>query len=400
MKIAVFHNLPSGGAKRALYNNVDFLAKNHEVDVFIPSTANEDYLPLKDIVNNLNIFKVKNTIPGFFVSALKYFPDTISITDLEKTQKNIAEAVINKEDYDVVLCEQDRHTMAPFFLKYIKKPHVYFCQQTFLFRNEISRNLFEKAGLRTTNNLGSFRLKLYGSRMISLDRKLSEYSKYTVVNSFFSHESILKSYAQNSFVSYLGVDTDLFRPINIPKENFVLSVGQCLPEKGFDFIIKSLAKIESAIRPELIIVSDQGNIPWKEYLVNLASQLNVKLKMLSLISDDELVLLYNQAKIVVYASYLEPFGLVPVEAMSCGTPVVAVKEGGVRESVIHDYTGILTDRDEVLFSKEISKLLLDPNKTEKLSENSIKVVNNFWTFENSGKRLLNHLNRSIDFYNE
>ena len=158
MKIAVFHNLPSGGAKRALYNNVDFLAKNHEVDVFIPSTANEDYLPLKDTVNNLNSFKVKNTIPGFFVSALKYFPDTISITDLEKTQKNIAEAV-NKEDYDVVLCEQDRHTMAPFFLKYINKPHVYYCQQTFLFRNEISRNLFEKAGLRTTNNLGSFPFK-------------------------------------------------------------------------------------------------------------------------------------------------------------------------------------------------------------------------------------------------
>ena len=56
MKIAVFHNLPSGGAKRALYNNVNFLAKNHEVDVFIPSTANEDYLPLKDIVNNLKYF--------------------------------------------------------------------------------------------------------------------------------------------------------------------------------------------------------------------------------------------------------------------------------------------------------------------------------------------------------
>ena len=236
--------------------------------------------------------------------------------------------------------------------------------------------------------------------MISLDRKLSNYSKYTVVNSYFSHESLLKSYAQNSFVSYLGVDTDLFRPIDIPKENFVLSVGQCLPEKGFDFIIKSLAKIESAIRPELIIVSDQGNIPWKEYLVNLASKLNVKIKMLSLISDDELVSLYNQAKIVVYASYLEPFGLVPVEAMSCGTPVVAVKEGGIRESVLHDYTGILTDRDEELFSKEISKLLLDPNKTEKLSENSIKVVNNFWTLENSGKRLLNHLNRAIDFYKE
>ena len=64
MKIAVFHNLSSGGAKRALYGNVNYLSKKNEIDVFIPSTANEDYLPLKNIVNNLKIFPVKNTITG------------------------------------------------------------------------------------------------------------------------------------------------------------------------------------------------------------------------------------------------------------------------------------------------------------------------------------------------
>ena len=79
MKIAVFHNLSSGGAKRALYGNVNFLSKNHEVDVFVPSTANEDYLPLKNIVNNLKVFPVKNNIPGFLYSAIKYFPSKISL---------------------------------------------------------------------------------------------------------------------------------------------------------------------------------------------------------------------------------------------------------------------------------------------------------------------------------
>lgn len=399
MKIAIFHNLPSGGAKRALYNNVDFLAREHEIDVFVPSTANEDYLSLKEIVNNLNTFEVKNTFIGFLFSSIKYFPDRVALTDLEKTQKKIAEAV-NKEDYDVVFCEQDRYTMAPFFLKYLKKPHVYYCQQSIIFRELINRNLFKKAGLGTKNDLRSFRLKLYGSRMINMDKKVANYSRYTVVNSYFSHESILRTYGQNSFVSYLGVDTELFKPLNISKENFVLSVGHCLPEKGFEFIIKSLSKIDSQIRPELVIVSDQGNIQWQSYLKNLASELNVQLRILNLITDDELVLLYNQAKMVVYAPYLEPFGLVPLEAMSCGTPVVGVKEGGVRESVKHDHTGMLTERDEESFSKEITNLLLDPNKTEKLAKNSIKVVNDFWTLKNSGKRLLNHLNRAIDCYNE
>ncbi len=399
MKIAVFHNLPSGGAKRALYNNVAFLAKNNYVDAFIPSTADEEYLPLKDIVNNVQTFKVKNSILGYLFSSIKYFPDRVSLKDLEKTQKSIAEE-INKEDYDVVICEQDRYTMAPFFLKYIKKPHVYYCQQSIIFRELINRNFFKNAGIGTKNDLRSFRLRLYGSRMISMDRNIANYSKYMVVNSYFSHESILRTYGLNSFVSYLGVDTELFKPLDISKENFVLSVGHCLPEKGFEFIIKSLSKIESQIRPEFVIVSDQGNIDWQNYLKNLAGKLNVHLRVLNLISDDELVSLYNKAKMVVYAPYLEPFGLVPLEAMSCGTPVVAVKEGGVRESVIHHQTGILTERDEEAFSKEITGLLLDIERSETLSKNSIKVVNDFWTLNNSGQRLLNHLNRSIDSFND
>ena len=70
----------------------------------------------------------------------------------------------------------------------------------------------------------------------------------------------------------------------------------------------------------------------------------MKLKILNLISDEELVLLYNKAKMVVYAPYCEPFGLVPLESMSCGTPVVGVGDGGVKETVINGKTGILTGR--------------------------------------------------------
>ena len=141
-----------------------------------------------------------------------------------------------------------------------------------------------------------------------------------------------------------------------------------------------------------------ANLQWKSYLEKLAHRLKVKLKILILISDDELVQLYNQARLVVYAPYLEPFGLVPLEAMSCGTPVVAVKEGGVRESVKHEYNGVLTERDQYSFAHKITELLQDKQKTEKLVDNSIKQVKEFWTLKHSGKRLLNHLNRAIDSY--
>jgi glycosyltransferase involved in cell wall biosynthesis len=397
MKIAVFHNLPSGGAKRALYGNIKFLAQNHEVDVFVPSTANEDYLPLKNVVNDLKVFEVKNTIPGFIYSSFKYFPSKVSLSSLKKTQKIIAED-INQKEYDVVLSEQDRYTMAPFILKYIEKPLVYYCQQPNCFRYKISKELYKKAGLEFKNINHGLYLRLFGSKMVSHDIEYTKYSNYVLVNSNFSQEMINKYYDVKSQVSYLGVDNTLFKPVDVSKQNFVLSVGQCIPEKGFEFILNSLARINEDSRPEFILVTDQGNLHWKNYLLKLADELKVKLKILHLLSDQELVLLYNKAKIVVYTPYQEPFGLVPLEAMSCGTPVVGVKEGGVMETVVNDKTGILTIRNESIFANAIEELLKNQDQIDRMSEESVEVANSFWTLENSAKRLLNHLNCSIDNY--
>ncbi|ALM76389.1 glycosyltransferase [Thermococcus barophilus] len=192
----------------------------------------------------------------------------------------------------------------------------------------------------------------------------------------------------------------MFRPLRVPKDNFVLSVGSCTPSKGFDFIIRSLSRINSKIRPKLIIVSNTIDKDWKIYLEQLATKLNVKLEIKTLIRDYELVHLYNRAKLVVYAPYLEPFGLVPLEAMACGTPVVAVREGGVRESIIDNKTGILVDRDEEEFAEAIVELLLDDEKREKMGQNGIDTVHSFWTLEHAGERLLNHLIRAIKRYTE
>ena len=118
MKIAVFHNLPSGGAKRVLYGFVNYLTKSgHLVDVFVPSTANENFLPLKEVVNKVNVFSVKKTFSGLIYSTFRYIPPikmSISLRDLEKTEKEIAYA-INRQDYDVVFSEQDQYTLSPFF---------------------------------------------------------------------------------------------------------------------------------------------------------------------------------------------------------------------------------------------------------------------------------------------
>jgi glycosyltransferase involved in cell wall biosynthesis len=108
----------------------------------------------------------------------------------------------------------------------------------------------------------------------------------------------------------------------------------------------------------------------------------------------EIVGLYNRARLFVYAAILEPFGLAPVEAMACGTPVVGVREGGVRESVVHRETGILTDRDEPAFAAAVTELLQNDGLRRQMGDRGTQVVRNLWTLEQAGERLALHLERA------
>jgi glycosyltransferase involved in cell wall biosynthesis len=396
MKVAIFHNLPAGGAKRALYTSCKFLTKSdHTVDVFVPSTANESYLPLQEVVREVNVFDVNRTISGVISSTLRDFPIRIS-ADLERIERNIADN-INSQDFDVVLCEQDRYTFSPFFLKYIKKPTIYYCQQPArnqeaALRNVAKNGLFPKPQSlreRTMHNC-------FDRRVVKLDKKNVSFAEHILTNSYFSRESILRSYGLNSLVSYIGVDNETFKPLGIPKEDFVLSVGRLIQTKGFDFIVRSLGTIHPKIRPKLIVVSDAVDIHFKNYLEQLARKIRVDLQIETLIANDALVSLYNKAKLVLYAPYLEPFGLVPLEAMACGTPVVAVREGGVRESVMHNKTGVLTQRDENMFGEAAIALLSNEEKMRDMSQKAIECIEDYWTTEKAGKRLMWHIARVVD----
>ena len=131
-------------------------------------------------------------------------------------------------------------------------------------------------------------------------------------------------------------------------------------------------------------------------MTDLAREMGVVLEIKIMVSENELIDLYNRAKIFAYAPYLEPFGLAPLEAMACGTPVVAVKEGGVRETVIDNVTGFLVDRDEEEFSKAIETLLMDNGLWTTMSAKGIADIEERWTMEAAGDRLLSYLNRAVE----
>ncbi len=396
MKIAVFHNLPSGGAKRALYGTIDYLVhKGHSVEAYLPSTANEDFLPLTELLDEVHQYQVKNTMGGWLYSTFKYVPPfvkTISLSDLEATQRDIA-GIINDSDHDVVLCEQDQYTLSPFFLKYIKKPTVYYCQQPT--RDEAILKKLEKMVENQPNKLKGAVFNYSDKRDLNIDMENAQHAKYILANSYFSRESILKGYGLNSYVSYLGIDTNIFKRENLPVEDHVLSVGTITPTKGYDFLIESLSLVKPELRPKLIIAANHSIPEWKNYVVELARQLDVNLEIMDMVDDEKLVELYNTSKLVLYAPYLEPFGLVPIEAMGCGTPVIGVKEGGVRETVLENQTGILVERDPQKFADAITQTLNNQTKLYDMGRNGMKEVERFWTLEHAGERIEKHLENAI-----
>lgn len=401
MKIAAFHNLGSGGAKRALYGLVKYLAESgHQVEVFAPSTANEEFLPLRAVAHCVRIFPVRTTPGGIVSSSAKYLPPippSRSLADLERAHKTIAHA-INEGKYGAVFVEQDRYTSSPFVLRFLAKPTVYYCPQPSRWGEAIWQTL--KQPLRQSNGSGWLvqwarrQMAWYaGARIACIDRENASAASHILTSSFFSRESILRSYGLNSFVSYLGVDTTVFRRLERKKEDYVLSVGSCDASKGYDFIIRALAKLEQHVRPRLVIVSNTVDTRWRQWLERLAASEDVIVEFKTLLPDEDLVELYNRAVAFLYAPYLEPFGLAPLEAMACGTAVVAVKEGGVRETVIHAQTGTLVERDEAAFAEAVRELLVDAARRDRVEKEAGECVRAFWTLRHAGQRLLANLHR-------
>src|SRR5262249_51552132 len=136
-------------------------------------------------------------------------------------------------------------------------------------------------------------------------------------------------YGREAEVCYLGVDTERFFPAETPVQpTRVMSVGMLEAHKGFDFVIRALGHIPGARRPALTVVGRGGHPRMPRVLRALAERSRVELVTSTNPSDDELADLHRSHALFVFAAHNEPFGLVILEALASGLPVVAVDEGG------------------------------------------------------------------------
>ena len=209
-----------------------------------------------------------------------------------------------------------------------------------------------------------------------------------LVNSRFSRESIMRAYGRDSKVSYLGIDTELFRPTGSPREDFVVGLGSIGFHKGIDRAISALGTIEAAKRPNLVWIGNGVDDSYQKDIEGLAASLGVNLRFMLRISDEEVVDWLSRAAALIYTSRLEPFGFAPLEANACGTPVVAIAEGGVRESIREGINGLLIDDDDpIAIGERILKLLENENLAREMSEKAKQYILDNWTWQRAVDRL-------------
>lgn len=394
MKIAIYHNLPSGGAKRTLYETVKRLSSKHTLDVFRLSTADEEFYNLNDFFNSEYVIRFSPArlfdSPFGRLNQLQRFLDLLR---LDRLARHIANQIDNG-GYDVVFAQPCMWTQAPLLLKYLKTPSIYYC-------HELPRHLYEplfgQAGKKskiqkTLDTVDPFiRLYHYAGRLF--DYQATRFADKVLVNSEFVCKQVMATYEIDPLVNYHGVDTDVFRPgsANENSHNYVLSVGAIQPHKGYRFLIESIGHIDRKIRPALYLIGNMENYGERDILQSLAKEKGVDLNIYVGLDQNELVHKYNNASLVVYSPHNEPFGLVPLEAMACGTPVVSVREGGVLETVVHERTGLLIDRNAEQFGSAVQYLLTNPDLIKKYGRNGRNHVLENWSWDKSILTLTNYL---------
>jgi D-inositol-3-phosphate glycosyltransferase len=225
---------------------------------------------------------------------------------------------------------------------------------------------------------------------IEEERKIANYC-CRVVASTDAEKTALRQYYGISpdkiSVIPCGVNMGQFQPsdkqlarriLNLGDRKIILFVGRIERLKGIDKIIMALPFL-SRFQPHLLIVGEDGNRPGEiETLKNLAGNLHLSdsITFTGLVDYERLPAYYNAADVCVFPSHYESFGLVPLESLACGTPVVATDVGDLRHIIRQGETGfILADARPEFLADKIEMILDDaprPMKDPLGIRNSVK----------------------------
>lgn len=172
-----------------------------------------------------------------------------------------------------------------------------------------------------------------------------------VANSAYTARQLRRLYRRAADdVVYPGVDLDLYRPAS-GEPGYAITVGRLSPEKGLERLFDMWRDM-----PDIPLhVIGQGTREYERELRRLAP---TGVVVRGPLAPEHVARAYQQAAVAAFAPFGEEFGIAPLEAMACGVPVVAWRDGGLPETIVNGETGYLVD-DAVTFRQRVRLLVRD-----------------------------------------
>ncbi len=363
MKIALFHELDPGGARRGANEFAKALKnKGHTVDLYyIDQKKNEDERKYYSDVF-FYMFTPRTWSGGNW--KVKLYKDTVELYKLYVLHKRIA-GDIEKKGYDFAFVHGSKFTQAPFLLGLLHILSLYYCQEPLrmiydpLFTTLPNLHMFKKQYEQLTR----YTKKVLDSRNIKKADKV-------LANSTYTRQNIYNAYGITAEVCHMGVDTKRFYP-TVKKDTDILFIGSRDEFDGYPLFQQSIQHMQ---RKAKIIYLIRG----ETWLAN----------------DTALRDCYSRSRIVICFGYNEPFGLIPLEAMSCGSVVVALDEGGYKDSIKNNKTGILVKKDAKYIAKTLDTLLDNKAFLKQLAKNAITDMHENWQWERGAEQIVKSVENS------
>ena len=239
--------------------------------------------------------------------------------------------------HDVVI--SSNHAFAKGIITRPDQMHVSYVHTPIRYAWELQHEYLRQANL--TRGLKSLLVRATLHYLRSWDRLTSDRVDAFIANSHYIAQRIRKTYRRRAYVIHPPVDVDSFAAAT-PKDDFYLAASRMVPYKRIDLVVQAFAHMPDR---QLIVI---GEGPEQKKIAAMATP-NVKL--LGYQPFDVLRDHMQRARAFVFAAE-EDFGIMPVEAQACGTPVIAFGRGGVRETVIDGQTGLFFERQTAAAIKD------------------------------------------------